>query len=176
MLAGNQPGQIFAFLRRAAVTADLIDAEVGMRAIGQADRGRCARNLLDRDAMFEVAEPRPAILLLDRDAVQPEFAKFRPQIARELIGLVDVRGARRDLVACKIVDRVANCVRGLAEIEVEHAMRVGNHGWNLRIFSYQDYVPQIHPSGALTVIRYLRDRRPGPHESWRSCPGAHNQM
>jgi len=39
MLAGNQLWQIFPLLRLIAVAADLVDAEVGMRAIGKPDRG-----------------------------------------------------------------------------------------------------------------------------------------
>ena len=42
MLAGDQLRQIFVLLRIGAVAADLIDAEIGMRAVGQADRGGCA--------------------------------------------------------------------------------------------------------------------------------------
>ena len=39
MLAGNQLWQITAPLVVAAVAADLVDAQVRMRAVGQADRG-----------------------------------------------------------------------------------------------------------------------------------------
>ena len=56
MFAGDQLGQIFALLRLAAVAADLVDAEIGMRAVGQADRGGSARNLLHGDAMMQIAE------------------------------------------------------------------------------------------------------------------------
>src|SRR6195952_5952784 len=78
--------------------------------------------------MLEIAQPRPAIFLLDRNAVQAERADFRPQVAGELIALVDFLGTRRDLVAGKIVHRLAYRVRGFTEIEIEHRIRVGNHG------------------------------------------------
>ena len=58
VLAGNQLGQIFAFLFGTAVAAELVDAEVGMRAVGQADRGGGARDLLHRHAMREIAQAR----------------------------------------------------------------------------------------------------------------------
>src|SRR5215469_10203399 len=128
MLAGDQLGQVFALLRLAAVAAELVDAEIGMRAIGQADGRGSPRNLLQRDAMLEIAEPCPAIFLLDRDAMQPERADLRPEVARKLIALVDLGGARRDLIAGEIVNGFANCVRGFAEVEIEDAVRVGNHG------------------------------------------------
>src|SRR3981189_1752874 len=98
MLAGNQLRQIFPLLRFVAIAADLVDAKVRMRAVGQADRRRRPRDLLDPDAVLEIAEPGSAIFLLDGDAVQPERSDFRPEIPRELIALVDLGGARRDLV------------------------------------------------------------------------------
>ena len=99
-----------------------------MRAVGQPDRRRRARDLLQRDAMLEIAEPRAAILLLDRDAMQAERADLRPEIAGELVALVDFGGARRDLVARESLHGLADRVGGLAEIEIEHPMRVGDHG------------------------------------------------
>src|SRR6266403_479760 len=128
MLARNQFWQIFALLRFVAVAAQLVDAQVGMRPVGQADRGRRPRNLLDCDAMLEVTEPRAAIFLLDGNAVQAERADFRPEVAGKLIALVDLLGARRNLVGRKILDGLADSIRGFAEIEVEHPVRVGNHG------------------------------------------------
>ena len=101
MLAGNQLRQVFAALGVGAVPPDLVDAEIGMRAVGQADRGRAARDFLHRHAMGEIAEPGAAVFLLDGDAVQAERAHLRPQIAREGVGLVDLVGARRDLVVAK---------------------------------------------------------------------------
>src|SRR5271163_2331417 len=77
--------------------------------------------------MFEIAEPRAAIFLFHGDAMQAKRADLRPEIARKLIRLVDLGRARRDLVACEISDGLANRVRGLAEIEIEHPIRVGNH-------------------------------------------------
>src|SRR5947207_431002 len=99
MLARNQFWQIFPFLRVAAVAADLVDAKVGMGAVGQADRRRGARYFLDRNAVLEIAEPGAAIFLLDGNPVQAERADLGPEIPGELIALVDFGRARRDLVA-----------------------------------------------------------------------------
>src|ERR1700740_2697744 len=108
MVARDQFWQIFALLGLAAVAADLVDAEIGMRAVGQADRGGGARNLLDRDAVLEIAEARAAILLLDRDAVQAERADPGPQVPGKQVGAVDVGGAWRDLVGGEVLHGVAN--------------------------------------------------------------------
>src|SRR5664279_3808824 len=98
MFARNQFRQIFPLLRLIAVAADLVDAEIGMRTIGQADRRRGARDFLDRDAMLEIAEAGAAILFLDGNAVQAERADFRPQVARKRIAPVDFGSPRRDLM------------------------------------------------------------------------------
>src|SRR6266702_4315617 len=128
MLAGDQLRQIFPLLQLVAVAADLVDAEVGMRAVGQADRGRRPRNLLDRDAMLEIAEAGSAIFLFHRDAMQAERSNFGPEVARELVAAVDLGGARRDLVLREGMHRLANRIRGFTQVEIEHSMRVGNHG------------------------------------------------
>ena len=98
-----------------------------MRAVGQADRGRRPRHLLHRKAMLEIAEAGAAIFFLDRDAVQAERADLRPEIARKLVAAVDFGGARRDLVGREILHGLADRVRGFAEVEIEHLVRVGNH-------------------------------------------------
>src|SRR5882724_42991 len=122
MLAGNQFWQVFPLLRLVAVAADLVDAEVGMRPIRQADRGRRARHLLHRNAVLEIAQTRTAILLLDRDAVEAERADLGPEVAGKLIAAVDFGGARRDFVLRERMHRLSDRIRGLAEIEVEHPM------------------------------------------------------
>ena len=134
VLAGDQLGQIFAFLRVVAVPADLIDAQVRMRPVGEADRAGRARDLLHRDAMLEIAEPGAAPLLLDRDPVHAELAELRPQIARERVGTVDLVGARRDLVGREAAHAVAQHVGGLAQAEIEAAQVVPQHErWSLAL-------------------------------------------
>src|SRR5216110_2541275 len=99
MFARDQLRQIFALLRVVAVAADLVDAEVRVRAVGQADRRRRARHFLDRDTVLEIAEPGAAIFFLDGDPVQAERTDFWPEISWKLVALVDFGRARRDLLA-----------------------------------------------------------------------------
>src|SRR5690349_4136670 len=99
-----------------------------MRAVGQADRSGGARNLFHRDAMLEIAEPRPAPFLVHRDAEQTELAELRPQIARERVAFVDLGGARRDAVLRKSADAVAQHVDVGAETETEPRPAIWNHG------------------------------------------------
>ena len=69
--------------------------------------------------MLEIAEPRPAPFLLDRDAVHAELAELGPEIARKGVAAVDLVGARRDLVGGKAAHAVAQQVGGLAEVEIK---------------------------------------------------------
>ena len=77
--------------------------------------------------MFEIAEPRPAPFLLDRDAEQPELADFRPQLAREFVGAVDLVGARRDPVLREARHAVAQHVDIGAEPEIETRPGIRDH-------------------------------------------------
>ena len=113
MLAADQLGEIFALLLVIAPAADLVDAQVGVRAVAQADRGRRPRHFLLRDDMLEIAEAEPAPFLLDGDAVQAELAHLRPQMLRKFVLLVDLGGDRRDLVARRsaaVVSRMVSAI------------------------------------------------------------------
>ena len=116
-------------LRVAAVAPDLVHAQVRMGAVGESDRGRRAAHLLHRDHVGEVAHPRPAQRLLDGDPVQPERAECFPEIARELVGRVDLACARRDLRLREAVDglpeRLDLVAEGEAHASVEHRRILG---------------------------------------------------
>ena len=71
--------------------------------------------------MLEVAETETAILLFDRNPVQAELAHLRPEVLREFVLLVDLRGDRRDLVAGEALRRFADRVRHFAQVEFEPA-------------------------------------------------------
>jgi len=90
-----------------------------MRAVGQADGGGAARNLLHGHAMGEIAEPGAAQFLLDGDAEKAERAKLRPQFARKFVRAVDLRGERRDLVGGEIPHRIAQHFDVTAQAKIE---------------------------------------------------------
>ena len=79
----------------------LVDAEIRMRAVRQADRCRGAAYFLHCHDVRKVAECGAAELFLDRYAEQSELAKLRPQVAGELVVRVDSFGARRNSVPGK---------------------------------------------------------------------------
>ncbi len=126
LLAGDEPGQVPRLLRGRAVAADLVHAQIGMRAVGKADRRRGARDLLHGHDVREVAHHRAAEFLLDRDAEQAERAELLPQVRRKLVRTVDLRGARRDLLrartrarwraACRWSRRARNGGRGFPRV------------------------------------------------------------
>src|SRR3546814_14303133 len=98
MLSRDQPRQIVRLLRLIAPAADLVDAQIRMGAIGQADSSRSTRYFLDRDHMVEIAEPQPAPFLFDGDAVEAKRAHRGPQlVAREPVVGICFGGERGDL-------------------------------------------------------------------------------
>src|SRR3546814_15922886 len=81
--AGDQLGQIAPLLRVAAVAADLVHAEIGVRAVAEPDAGRSAADLLHRLALLQVAHAGAAAVLLARQPKPAERAHLRPHPARE---------------------------------------------------------------------------------------------
>src|SRR6476646_9588071 len=129
MLAGNQLRQIAALLVRLAVASDLIDAKIGMRAIGEAHGSRTAADFFHGNDVFEIAETGTSPLFLDRDAVQAERAHLRPKLAWKHIGAIDLLCDRRDLVSGESANRLSQRVRGLAEIVFKRAVVGTGHTW-----------------------------------------------
>ena len=87
--------------------------------VPQADRRRASADLLDGHDMLQIAKPGAAILLFDGDAVQAELAHLGPQVTGEFVAAVDLVGDRRDPVGGEAAYRVAQHVRGVAEIVIE---------------------------------------------------------
>ena len=96
-----------------------------MRAVGEADRGRGARDLLHRHAMLEIAEPEAAVFLRRGDSMQPERAHLGPEIARKLIVAVDRGGARRDLALGEFARGFADHVGASPRSKLRAAGRLG---------------------------------------------------
>src|SRR5439155_7100345 len=72
--------QVLAPLRIAAVEVEIVDAEIRMRAVGQADGGGRSRHLLHRDHVSEITEARAAVALWNRHAEEPELAELLPHV------------------------------------------------------------------------------------------------
>jgi hypothetical protein len=119
VLAGHELRQVARLLFRAAVAADLVHAEVRVRAVRQPDGRARAAHLLHRDDVREVAEAGPAVFLVDGHAEQAERAELAPEVHRELVRPVDLGGPRRDLGGRELAHRIAQHPDGLAEGEIE---------------------------------------------------------
>ena len=157
VLARDQLRQVGAPLRFGAVAADLVHAQVRVRAVRQPDRRRRAADLLHRDDVREVAEPGAAVLLLDGDAEEAERAHLRPEVHRERVRPVDLRGARRDLGRGEVAHRAAEHGDRLAVVEGE-----------LREVDHRDGGSEmsgaVH-SGLLAGCRTTVDYNAPPHSS-----------
>src|SRR5690606_19291288 len=127
MLAGNEFRQIARLLFLRGVQVDLVNAEIGMRAVGKADRAAPARNFLHRDDMGEIAEPRSAEFLIRRNAEQAEFPELRPEVARELVLSVDRRCAGFQTIVDPARDHLAHFLDLLGQAEIE-VRNIAGHG------------------------------------------------
>ena len=105
-----------------------------MRAVGQADRGRGARDLLHRDAMLEIAEAEAAVFLRrgDRRAGRARPSSATGRAGSGCRGRSRRRAARSRCVG-ELARRLADRVRGFAEVEVERGGAVGDHGRAVRM-------------------------------------------
>lgn len=119
IVAGDQLWQIALPLRVVAVAAYLVDAEVGMGAVGQPDRSRAPRNLFHGDDVGQIAHVGAAILLRRGHAEQAEVAKALPEVGREQIGFLDLGSARGDLRLDEGAHGVAQHADVFAQIEID---------------------------------------------------------
>ena len=78
MLARNQLGQIFRLLLRIGPAADLVDAQIAVRAIAEANRGRSAADFLHCNGVFQIAKAKAAPIFFHSDAMQAQRTHFRP--------------------------------------------------------------------------------------------------
>ena len=168
MLARDQLRQILALLCLGSVAPDLIDTEIGVGAVGEADRSGAAADLLHRDAMREVAHSGAAIFFFDGDAVQAERAHLGPQLDGKPVGPVDLGGERRDPVLGKAANRGPQHVDLRAEIKIErgeprvlHGSAAGGCGWCGREDSNFHGVSPTATS-TLRVYQFRHDRTAGP--------------
>uniref|UniRef100_A0A0A9G9K9 Uncharacterized protein n=1 Tax=Arundo donax TaxID=35708 RepID=A0A0A9G9K9_ARUDO len=101
------------------MTNQLVDAEVGMGAVGEADGAGGSADLLHGDAVVHVAEPHPAVLLGRGEAVEVEVPHEPPQvhILGEMIGGVDCSGVRRDGLLRELVHALLELLLGVVEEE-----------------------------------------------------------
>ena len=113
-----------------------------MRAVGQADGGRGAADLLHRHDMLQVAHAGAPILRRDGEAEQADGAQFRPEIGGEVVGEVDGGGTRRDLIGGKGFHDVAQQVGDLAQVEVQAAHLVGHAVDVLRVAFRRQYATE----------------------------------
>ena len=117
MLAGTQLRQVSPLLLVRAVQFQLVDAQVGMGPVGQADAGRGAGDFLDGDGVGQITHPRSAVFLGDGDAQQAQLAHLAPQGGGKLVRSVNLRRDRLDPVLSPAVHGLAQRVHILAQVE-----------------------------------------------------------
>ncbi len=145
VFAADQLGQVAGLLLGVAVAVDLVDAQVGVGAVGKGDRGRAAADLFHRHHVGQVAKAGAAVLLGDGHAEQTHLAEFLPHVGREQVVLVDGLGARRQLGGDERLDLLAQHVDGFTEGEIEAGVVHGATCLSCNCSVFREFV---HPAGS----------------------------
>lgn len=119
MLATDELGQVFLFLRIVAVAFDLIDAKVGVRTIGQAHARARSRDFFHGNHVSQITHFSTAISLRCGDAQDAQVTHLAPQVHGELIAGIDLCRTGRDLGLGKCGDRIAQRIDVFAKLEVK---------------------------------------------------------
>src|SRR5688572_33208811 len=131
-----------------------------MGAVGEADRGRGARNLLHGHDVRQVAHRSAAVLLLHGNAEEAEATELAPQVGRKLVGLVDLRRAWRDFPGGELPHAVAQHADGFAMVEAQE-VHSGVSGVFASIMRVCCIEATCLPSSEYTSARAMVSVRPG---------------
>jgi len=119
VLAADQLGQVLGALLGGAVALDLVDAQIGMRAVGETHAGRCAGNFFHRNHVRQIAHVGTAVFLAHGDAQHAQVAHLAPQVHRELVVAIDFGGAGGDFGLGKVTHRVAQGIDVFTKLEIQ---------------------------------------------------------
>ena len=119
VLAADQLGQVLGLLRLIAVAVDLVDAQVGVRAVGQAHRGAGARDFLHRHHVRQVAHVGATVFLAHGDAEHAQLTELAPQVHGELVAAVDLGSARGNLCLGKVAHGIAQGINVFTKLEIQ---------------------------------------------------------
>ena len=118
MLTADQFGQVFGFLLGGGVDLQLVNAQVGVRAVGEPDGSTGPGDLLHGDTVGQVAHTAAAIFFRYGNAQQAHIAEFLPQVVGKLIVVVDLGGAWGNLTGGKGVDLLTQHVQFIVKTEI----------------------------------------------------------
>src|SRR5690606_14747302 len=119
MFAADQLGQVTALLFFRAVAVDLVHAQIGVRPVGQADRGAGAGDFFHGHHVGQVAHIGAAVFFTHGNAKYTQFTELTPEVHGELITGIDLRRARCDFRLGELAHGVAQHVNVGTEVEVE---------------------------------------------------------
>ena len=139
MLTADQAWQIMGFLLVIAVAPDLVDTEVGVRPIGQGDRGRGPGEFFHCNRVLKVTHSGTPEILFHCDPEQSERAHLQPQVLWKCIPCIDIGGARGDFCRGELGYGFPEHFAGLSQIEVEqhrklHEIQVVKESRAARLF------------------------------------------
>jgi hypothetical protein len=126
VLAGDQLAGVVVLEEVVPPFVDGERAQGDVRGEREAGRSADAADLLDREAVGELAAVRAAVLLREGDAGEAEVDDLLPGLGGEAVVLVDLGGDRRDLGAREVAHHRLD--HALVVGEVETVLDVGEGG------------------------------------------------
>ena len=110
MIARDEFGQIFSFLLWGSIKIDLIDAEIRMRPVGQADTGRGSGDFFNHHGMGQIAQAAAAKVFIYGDPKDPKIPQLLPQLRRKLIVAIHICRQGFNLFLCKTMHQCLKSV------------------------------------------------------------------
>ena len=122
MVTADQFGQVPGFLLVGTVDNNLVDAQVGVGAVGETDRRRSPGNFLYHNGVGQVAHVGAAVFFVSGNAQQAQIAHFFPQRQGELIAAVDFGGQGGNFFLGKGTGRITERIDSFAQMKIESAV------------------------------------------------------
>ena len=123
VLAADQFGQVLLALGVVAVQVDLVHAQVGVGAVGEADGRGGPGDFLHHQGVGQIAQAGAAVFLAHGDTQHAQIAELLPQLVGEQVVLVHARGDRCDLLAGEGAGAVLQRGEGVVELKIQAAVK-----------------------------------------------------
>ena len=123
MVAADQFGQVFLALGIVAVEVDLVDAQVGVGAVGQANGGGGTGDLFHHQGVGQITHIGAAVFFADGDAQYAQITELLPHLQGELVALVHLGGDRRDFLLGEVAHAVTQGDQGFVQAKIEGAVK-----------------------------------------------------
>ena len=119
VFAADELGKVFFALRFAAVAFDLVDTQIAVCAVRQADRRTGARNFFHGHHVRQIAHVGATVLFTNGDTQNAQAAHLAPQIHGKLVAAIDFGRTRRNLSLGKFTHCIAQGINVFSQLKIQ---------------------------------------------------------